>query len=302
MKKGTIFGGGIVVFALISIAFFYYSRLKSNYIASFQQMQEDIVLSLKIEKHLINYFEDYWEFPPTFDSIVTQYDSLYHNYIHDELIDPLSKSSDPIYYIPLYNRKNHIREACLLLSVGIDGKIDNVIKASDTIYIDEFSNKINLYNTYIDSSNVYNYDSTIVFNLFDYFFGNKDYLYKYLNGIYDFKQAAIGPYSLSKLEELLLQQNYQEVFLYSGEVLNVSNTGNEKIIYFKTDNYLIKNIIYKGEDMKTSIGGEVSLIGIFDTIDQKGKTIVFRNCIHPGSSDSQIWAKSKAVTMEKGKE
>jgi hypothetical protein len=81
------------------------------------------------------------------------------------IIDPYSKNSHNLYYIKI-EEKTGICCGYILLSAGIDGKIDNKIKVMEC---EDFSNNSLLL-----------YDSE-EYNLFDYFIGKKDLVYSYEN-------------------------------------------------------------------------------------------------------------------------
>lgn len=51
-------------------------------------------------------------------------------------------------YLPLYNRNTHKRESFILLSSGPDGKINTLINPSDSVYMDNWWEKIAVYNYY----------------------------------------------------------------------------------------------------------------------------------------------------------
>ena len=60
------------------------------------------------------------------------------------LIDPFAEDNSIYYYQSIYNRINGLREGFVLLSRGIDGKIDNFFSKSDTLFYSEI-NHLKLY-------------------------------------------------------------------------------------------------------------------------------------------------------------
>lgn len=102
--------------------------------------------------------------------------------------DSLNKSGHILQYVPLYNRKNNKKEAFLLISAGIDGKLNVKYTVGDTIYEDEYLEKFDFYNI-----NEYIENKSMEFNIIDYFFCKKDYLVKYINCI---ENIRIGPMTM----------------------------------------------------------------------------------------------------------
>ena len=92
-------------------------------------------------------------------------------FLHLFFTDSLNKNQDILLYIPLYNRDTKKKESFILISAGIDGKLNTKYTIGDTIYDDEYLNKFEFYNLkeYIERK-------SMKFNLWDYYFGNKDYL------------------------------------------------------------------------------------------------------------------------------
>ena len=120
--------------------------------------------------------------------------------------DILSRKEGVLVYYPIYNRHNGLRESFVLLSAGIDGKLDNNV--TDTLYMDSWWQQLRIYNLeqvmadtfYKQAENIlsvrtrrsgqtingeinYNPDRDIkllpCFSLFSYLFGKKDYVVRY---------------------------------------------------------------------------------------------------------------------------
>ena len=62
------------------------------------------------------------------------------------LTDRFSKDGEEIQYIPLYDYYTRRPASFILLSAGIDGKLDNHISASDTIYLQTWWTQLDVYN------------------------------------------------------------------------------------------------------------------------------------------------------------
>ena len=83
-----------------------------------------------------------------------QLKELYHFYSNNtvaykEIVkrmeDPFSKTDAELLYVPVYSKSNKLCEGYLLVSAGIDGKLNNLI--TDTTYFEDVK-KLNLYNPF----------------------------------------------------------------------------------------------------------------------------------------------------------
>ena len=61
------------------------------------------------------------------------------------LTDPFAKDGGEFLYIPLYYYKK-VPVSFILLSAGVDGKMDNKITPSDTLYLNNWWAKLDVYN------------------------------------------------------------------------------------------------------------------------------------------------------------
>ena len=62
------------------------------------------------------------------------------------LQDPFSRDSCEIQYVPLYDYETKKPVSFILLSAGVDGKMDNKITPSDTLYLNNWWAKLDVYN------------------------------------------------------------------------------------------------------------------------------------------------------------
>jgi hypothetical protein len=62
------------------------------------------------------------------------------------LIDVFSKKKEWVGYFPIYNSDDSEIISYLILSAGIDGKLDNVNDPSNKLHLDDWKQKLNLYN------------------------------------------------------------------------------------------------------------------------------------------------------------
>lgn len=133
------------------------------------------------------------KFNPPFDSIsvLNDINSLSKKYLdkidwrwtyyYFNSIDPLSKNKDIFVYYPIYDKKTKRRVNYLILSAGIDGRINNALSKTDTLYNDDWIFKLKLYNKerplWTISENRYylNREELIQYNFFKKYIGKKDY-------------------------------------------------------------------------------------------------------------------------------
>ena len=92
--------------------------------------------------------------------------------------DNLSRKHRWVLYVPLYSEESDSIESYILVSAGIDGKLDNVLPDSVKLHRSDWKQKLKLYNTneFQDLSVNRPLLHESVFNLRDYWFGKKDLL------------------------------------------------------------------------------------------------------------------------------
>ena len=115
----------------------------------------------------------------------------YNDFLNMYVEDLFSSKKENYMYYPIYNRSRTEKISFVIISSGIDGKINNVLKEEDTLSVDTWYTQLKLYN-YEDALNgmtnlVINRDPH--FSIYDYFFGKKDYLIKF--GCYE-KWVELG--------------------------------------------------------------------------------------------------------------
>ncbi len=160
-------------------------------------------------------------------------DSIFDIYVNNFLIDPLNKENKLFCYIPIYNRLNSNRDGFLLLSAGIDGKL-NISNLKDTIYEDEIHNVLKLYND--------NY-----YSLFKKKIGKKDLMIYFLNGIGFIKTFRYKAVSDSVLTNLLIsekQHHTRKLYKYYADDFKDTVINNDDYIIIYQNDYLIKNKLH----------------------------------------------------------
>ena len=62
------------------------------------------------------------------------------------LTDPFARDGGEFLYIPLYDYYKKVPVSFIFLSAGVDGKMDNEIAPSDTLYLNNWWAKLDVYN------------------------------------------------------------------------------------------------------------------------------------------------------------
>jgi len=294
---------------LCVILYFYYKTIKGDYIENFLKVDERWralgYYNMPYDDYVLYYN---LELPQTFEEIREKLMdnfscSNYDNYVNHHMKDFLSKEYQRfIYYIPLYNPENFKIEGYILLSAGIDGKINNRYSWRDTLFINDFQeindfcindikNRLKLYDTNKLSGKLGSDKKNgrkIYFNIFNYFFGKKDIFISYRNIIDEYKRYVRCTYSMSQLiEEFeVLIDRWGEQFKNIGMLKICSYKGimdvdtiidNNRYIFFRHDDYLIRNRLYDCREIKLS--DTLIFVGTRSNVDLENKIIDFVNCI-----------------------
>ena len=217
-------------------------------------------------------------FPENINEIISIFkeEGIPEDGINEVFVDPFNRNQGYFYYIPLYNRKNQNREGYLLLSAGIDGKINNVF--NDSIYIDE---KITM--------NLYSSDSC--FHIFQKWFGKKDLLIYMVNGREMLIKNAGYPYAsaiktLDEITEMAKNVRKRSYFVMGEEMVSFHLMYKGKIMYkdsssifFYHNDVWIRNQAYDTFDYKhLNVGDSVMLTGGL-TGWENDSIINIKNCI-----------------------
>jgi hypothetical protein len=275
------FGLLIVLFILLFFSYRYFigKDFKNNYQKKYRLIQER-KKSLYYLSPFVDYFEENFELPIDFDTILKQYSNT-----NNVFTDCLSRDSSLIKYLPVYNKNNNKRETLFLISAGVDGKINTDITSNDTIYEGEIEKKLNFYNDSIkEKNNIISKDTNDYYSFIKYFFGNKDYLIHYVDFIEFYKKQAGKIYSLDKIINYIEKNksiSRKRSIGYKAKVPKESLLGNKSNEYlnFKSNGYLIKNKTLNGYKFNINSSDSLMVIGQIKSIDYKNKTISFSNCI-----------------------
>jgi hypothetical protein len=304
MKKYILISAGIILSLLL---FSYYGKIRLNYTNNFLEIYKarDV---LNYERPYSHYIMDfYFEYPQTYQELLqaAYEESIRYNNFSDYGLyenkyfkDLLSRETPGfLQYIPLYNRDNMKREGFMVLSAGIDGKINNKYEWNDTLFVDDFlfSSDFNYFGNFglIDKKNmlklyppknlatidIQKEKPKVYFNIFNYFFGNKDILVGHGNLICDYLSRLSNIYNLG---EMLEESSYyftgsRTIWGYKGNFAVDTIIENERYIFFRYEDYLIRNKLYDGRDLFLS--DTIKFIGTVSNFDSVNKIIDFVNCI-----------------------
>jgi hypothetical protein len=157
----------ILFISLIALLFFIWFLNKRSFDANI-----DILIdnqnTCTIECAIFDYYQTFGEVPDNMQVLfkyICQHDLYLMN--ASALIDPLSRTPRFLNYIPFKNSQNGVLDAYILLSVGIDARLD--FKLIDQNNYDFYS--------ITNSDFFYNESESIVdigYSIWDQYFGNKD--------------------------------------------------------------------------------------------------------------------------------
>jgi len=272
MKKRTCIMFIIVAICATTSFISYIHLQKKAYINNFQKLNEFIRNPINIW-YFDSYFTSIGEYP---NNIIDFISELINAGVPQEFIDytfcdPFSCDSNYWHYLPLYNKRLGSVEGFILLSAGIDGKIDNVFR--DTLYVDD-NISLKLYS-----------GSDRCYDIFKKWFGKKDLLIFQRNGRELLKEYGGFPSAstirtLNRVLEYAKDVKERRVFtsfhlMYKGKVMLKDSSS----IYFYHDDVWIRNQAYDTFDFRhLNVGDSVMLTGGL-TGWENDSTINIKNCI-----------------------
>jgi len=109
------------------------------------------LLSVERYNELIDSFKEvYGKFPDSLNEVYLTYKQSYPEEIKRielrHFMDIFNKKGRWIGYFPVYNSDGSEIISYIVLSAGIDGKLDNVFDSSDKLHLDDWKQKLHLYN------------------------------------------------------------------------------------------------------------------------------------------------------------
>lgn len=101
----------------------------------------------------LEYYNSFGYYPRSMDEAVDFYQQTYWPNMAKKdlraqqfLTDPFARDGGEFLYIPLYDYYKKVPVSFILLSAGVDGKMDNKITPSDTLYLNNWWAKLDVYN------------------------------------------------------------------------------------------------------------------------------------------------------------
>ncbi|MFW5872525.1 MAG: hypothetical protein ACOCVN_00915 [bacterium] len=221
---------------------------------------------------------------------------LYY-FIHDrpvdiisihKLVDPFSTDLDRINLIPLFNKASSRWEGVLMLSAGIDGKMNYEYTLKDTIFIDEYKSLDLFYNSVNDLS----LDED--FNPFDLLWGKKDLLISYNDCRESFKKSgSFG--GVKDLDSLIVKLDARlrakkPIMLnriYTVELPSNSIAWeNDTLVGELKNGYIVSFQFYDNLEIESfKRAGERRLVCKMAEFDGERKKVKFIMCMNPDYTD-----------------
>lgn len=229
------------------------------------------------------FFIEKFRYPKDFEELSNFFkeDTSAFEVFNSKMKDPFSRQHKDLLYVPVYSKANKLCEGFLLISAGIDGKIDNQIE--DSVYFETVKD-LRFYNTLKVATSLSYRRYNVGYKLKDYLFGNKDLLVEYANGIdiylNNFTQGEYTPAMLMKSLNLTKAKRYKRFqCIVNGIVKQVE--GSTAILADNTCKVTCD--LYKGCPIKIKVGDSVKIMGEFkDKFDLKTNTVFLDNCIVVG--------------------
>ena len=277
--KYSLFCVLIIILSVVS----YIIYLMLDYRNNFSKIQD--IKSKGIYPELVEkYFFQYSKCPSKneFTELLTmkkQNDCFYTYYI-----DFFAKRKKFINYFPIYKKKFIDPVSFVLISNGIDRKFNNQFLLNDSVSESEVFEKLNVYNHNIKNFRNIFLPDTINFNLFDYFWGEKDYLIHYFDFIEKFKVTSQFEFPKAiTIDSLLSKISIKKSWPFISKIIQIKIDRSylikqqKDLIILAHDNFKIYFYLlpYK---RKISFDDKKIIIGKFEELDINNQKIIMRNC------------------------
>lgn len=277
MKRKVIW---ILIVLLVLVISIKYTHIRHNFkeqLNHFQLYNDEVFNEYCLAYDY--YFEEYFQYPNYKEELENFYKENQEDYIptlKNIFHDPFSHDKPDLLYVPLYSRISKMREGFAIISTGIDGKINSFFK--DTTYIDDVK-QIDFYNVVNDPDNPSVFLADTVFNLYDYFFGRKDLLLCYKDGVSQFINNDRN-WTLSafyrKIDNIKRIENQRITFILRGKAKAVT----KDYIEVNEDSLTAKCYMYNGRKYSINPGDTISLASFFrGKVDPKNRIIILEDCI-----------------------
>ena len=232
----------LIIPVFLFMLFFYIS--KQNYQEKLEKLNHCVSVFNCYTAIYDDYFSENFCYPKNMDE-VENFSNKVNNPLY-KFTDPFSKHSKNLLYIPLYNKNNNLCEGYMLLSAGIDGKINATVE--DTVFMDDIK-RFKLYNPnqikWNETQDIYEFADD--FSLYNYFCGKKDLLIGYKDGVKSFilNATSMGIYSPSEVYlkySKLLENNVVLNCAIKARIVE----NNEKYIILSDDEFNVHCSMYVG--------------------------------------------------------
>lgn len=229
------------------------------------------------------FFSEKFRYPKDFEELSDFFkeDTAVFKIFANKMKDPFSLHNRNLLYVPVYSKTNRLCEGFLLISAGVDGKIDNQIK--DSVFF-ETVKKLRFYNTLMVATTLSYRRYNVGYKLKDYLFGNKDILVEYANGIdiylNNVTQEVYTPTMLMKSLNLTEVKRYKR---FQCVVKGIVKQVNGNTAMLADSACKVTCNLYKGRPIEIKVGDWVKIMGKFnDEFDLKTSTVYLDNCFVVG--------------------
>lgn len=276
MKKISIF---IVLILSISLLIYFYSHLQNDYKNKVENVDRSRIGGnlLNVSNILSSFPHFNFNLPDSLKSIAKMHykdknkqDFFIYNLFNDPFV---TQENSSLLYVPLYNRISNKKEAFILISAGVDGKLDSNFQKGDTIYEDSFFNEFKFYNEH-----QYNKREYQKFNIFSYLWGKKDYLVWYYNcHIQNMKKQM--PHSLVFYENKRKKITQKQSLSIVGTFYKDTIIDHEPITVLKSWEKLAFCKLRKQNINSFIKGDTIAISGFFEKFDKNGVYILNQGTI-----------------------
>lgn len=264
--------GIIIIVAILILFVFNKIRIASN---SHHQTIDHIErqnVSENVKELLNNYLLDHFEYPPDIETILLPADDGGPHHMYWK--DPFSKDSSLYSYIPIYERTNKKRMSFIILSAGVDGKIDLLSDGEDSLYHDEFEQKLQLYNPgSLKWRNKHDkVDVKVGFSMIDQLGGKKDLIVAYGDARKYFKKH--GDHRLNKDQlNTIMDTDYEMLKGISLTLADIEYDIDSDTVHTEYNGYIIKlKMCDKLDKMQ-----EAAIVAKYHSFDSLSNSILFTN-------------------------
>jgi hypothetical protein len=223
------------------------------------------------------FFTSNFRYPSQLEELYSfySYDTIIYEKVFNRMKDPFSKMNKDLLYVPVYSKFSKLCEGFLLISAGIDGKLNN--RFNDTIYFEDII-QYSFYNPFDAATSLSYREYRLKYKLRDFIFGNNDLLIEFSNGIDIFiDNSSQRIFTPTTLMEKLYPKGFSR-FDCCVEGLVKSIDSNKIVIVDSQSNVVCS--MYSGRAITFKESEKVKIVGQYrNRLDTLSKTIFLENCI-----------------------